>query len=51
MLWTKGTPDFGFGVKFGMAVGGAVVVLGLLAIMRRSVGPLKSGKKRADRDY
>lgn len=51
MLHVKGTPDFGFGAKFGLAIAGACVVLGLLMMMRRSVGPLKSGKKRAERDY
>ncbi|MES2974934.1 MAG: hypothetical protein V4757_15070 [Pseudomonadota bacterium] len=51
MLRAKGTADFGFGAKFGLAVAGAVVVLGLLMMMRRSVGPLRSGKKRAERDY
>ncbi len=49
MLHAKGTPDFGFGAKFGLAVVGAVVALGLLILMRRSVGPLRPGKKRADR--
>lgn len=51
MMHAKGTPDFGFGARFGLAIGGAVLVLGLLMMMRRSVGPMRPGKKRADRDY
>ncbi len=52
MLRAKGDAVQGFGVKFGLAVFGAVVFLGLLALMRRKVGPLKNGKKKSsNRDF
>lgn len=51
MIRHKGEEALGFGAKFGLAVVGAVVILGLLALMRRSVGPMRSGKSKAKRDY
>ncbi|RZJ09682.1 MAG: hypothetical protein EOO54_22000 [Haliea sp.] len=41
------TSTQGFGVKLMLAVAGAVVMLGLLALMRRSVGPMRNSKSRA----
>jgi uncharacterized membrane protein YeaQ/YmgE (transglycosylase-associated protein family) len=51
MFQHKGEEVLGFGAKFGLAVLGAFVILGLLAFMRRSVGPMRSGKGKAKRDY
>jgi len=51
MIHHKGDEAMGFGGKFGLAVFGAVVMLGLLALMRRSVGPMRSGKPKGKRDY
>lgn len=39
-------PAAGMGVGLGMAVLGAVVMLALLSVMRRAVGPLRPAKKR-----
>ena len=50
MLHHKGDVEQGFSVKLGLAFAGAVVALGLLTWMRRSVGPLVSGKKKVRRD-
>lgn len=43
MLWG---PAAGVGVGLAMAVLGAVVMLVLLSVMRRAVGPLQPAKKR-----
>ena len=51
MIHRKGEDIMGFGGRFGLAVFGAVVMLGLLALMRRSVGPMRSGKSKSKRDY
>jgi uncharacterized membrane protein YeaQ/YmgE (transglycosylase-associated protein family) len=50
MLRHKGDVEQGFGVKMSLAVAGAVVALGLLKWMRRSVGPLLESKKKIRRD-
>lgn len=41
------TSTQGFGVKLILAVAGALAMLGLLALMRRSVGPMRNSKSRA----
>jgi uncharacterized membrane protein YeaQ/YmgE (transglycosylase-associated protein family) len=41
------TSTQGFGVKLMLAVAGALTLLGLLALMRRSVGPMRNSKSRA----
>ncbi|WP_298929563.1 hypothetical protein [uncultured Ramlibacter sp.] len=47
MLHTKGDPAQSFALQLGLAVAGAVVMLTLLAWMRRSVGPMRNSKSRA----
>jgi len=46
MLHTKGEPAQSFALQLGLAVLGTAVMLGLLAWMRRLVGPVQAGKSR-----
>ena len=46
MLWGPVAGGFS-GATLGMAVAGAVVMLALLSVMRRAVGPMLPAKKRA----
>lgn len=48
MLAGPAATESGVAAAFG-AIGGAVVLLALLALMRRKVGPLRPGKSRAVR--
>ena len=48
MVRGSAAPEPGFSaMALALAVGGAVGMLGLLAVMRRAVGPMRAGKSRS----
>jgi hypothetical protein len=46
---TAANPGFGFGARIMLAAASAAALVGLLAAMRKAVGPMRGGKPKPNR--